>query len=333
MFVAASQALVAHDRRFVPLQISPDLTGSMEPLVHWIDVGTEAFREPFLHETTQRHLKSPFNKLIRPVTRLAELPGAVANDPPVELAGIIFHVSRCGSTLLSQMLGTDEQNLVLAEPEPLDQLFRVGNARGGHDISQIRALIHALARQRNEPPWRCVLKLDSWHAMYAQVLRAAFPDVPWVLLYRDPSEVYASNLQVPSSQMIPGTLTHLPVGMSLMEAAQLPHERYVLIKLIQIYEAVCQLSADTKTLLIDYNMLPKQGLECVLRHLKLAPSPEIMTRMLAASRHDAKQPSLTFKPDSEAKRAYLNPQANQACAEYLLPLYQRLEQRRVDNER
>lgn len=301
--------------------------------MHWIDVGHDAFREPFLHETMQRHLKAPFNKLFRPVTRLAELSSAIANEAPVDLAGIIFHVSRCGSTLLSQMLGTDEQNLVLAEPEPLDQLFRVGNARGGHDISQIRALIHALARQRNDSPWRCVLKLDSWHAMYAPVLRAAFPDVPWVLLYRDPSEVYASNLQVPSSQMIPGTLAHLPVGMSLLEAAQLPHERYVLIKLFQIYEAVTHVSADAKTLLIDYKMLPKQGLERVLQHLKIDPSSELMARMLAASHQDAKQPSLAFKPDSEAKRAYLSSQTHQACTEYLLPLYQRLEQRRVDNER
>ena len=335
MFVTASQDLVQRERSFVPLQISmPATSASMaKAQLHWLDVGNQSFSEPFLHQTLQQHLQRPFNRLIRPVTMLAELPESIANDSDVEIVGFIFHVSRCGSTLLCQMLSQDPETTVLAEPEVLDQLFRMGEQRGEHNLELVRALIKALGRNRNDNAKRCVVKLDSWHARFAPLLRAAFPEVPWIVLYREPCEVYGSNLQVPSSQMVPGNLSHLPLGMSLMDAVQMPHERYVAIKLAQIFEDIWHLSSDPRALLLNYQLLPKPGFERMLQQFRLTPKADTLARMLALSTQDAKQPGTHFQPDGAKKRARLQAQEMADCSTYLTPIYQRLEQRRAQYER
>ena len=332
--VRSTIKLLQSDPQFVPLQITHDynVASSESALVHWLDAGQNAFKEPFLRESMQLCLNKPFNRLFRPNCALDALPEIVANDAAIEITGFIFHVSRCGSTLLCQMLSHDPENIVLAEPEPLDSLFRIGQACGKHNLELVRALVFALARKRNAQAKRCVLKLDSWHVEFAPVLRAAFPEVPWLLLYREPSEVLASNLQVPSSQMIPGSIAHVPAGMSLLEAVQMTHQRYVAIKLGIIFNGIWQLSADPNALLLNYDALPQPGLSQALAHLKLPVPRELVAEMLTISRRDAKQPDKQFQPDSDKKRAYLDHDARHDCEQFLTPIYQRLEQRRTQND-
>ena len=60
------------------------------------------FTDPFLDETVQRALRHPFRMLFRHQTPLRGLDALVAGNPGLPTAGIILHVSRCGSTLISQ---------------------------------------------------------------------------------------------------------------------------------------------------------------------------------------------------------------------------------------
>jgi len=77
--------------------------------VEWLDVGTLRFTDPFFENT---------------VRRAGRRAGIAPGPGP---AGLIFHVSRCGSTLISQMLSTAGQ-LVLSEPPPVDDIFRLHHA-------------------------------------------------------------------------------------------------------------------------------------------------------------------------------------------------------------
>jgi len=92
-------------------------------LCEWIYVGSNHFMQPFFEEenlscynykNNPRLLKSytDLNILVNTVSEIEESPTA-----------IIFHVSRCGSTLAAQMLAEDENNAVLSENPFINDLL------------------------------------------------------------------------------------------------------------------------------------------------------------------------------------------------------------------
>lgn len=77
------------------IPISIDLRSS-PAAVTWLEVGETAFAEPFFQQTVERfYAENPGAR--RLTTGLEELLAAEAAGARRELAGFIFHMSRCGS--------------------------------------------------------------------------------------------------------------------------------------------------------------------------------------------------------------------------------------------
>ena len=75
------------------------------PGFDWAWFGPQPLDAPFYAEAVQRFASRPFNLMFRTRTSLADLvAGAETAAAP---AGFIHHMSRCGSTLIAQMLGAD----------------------------------------------------------------------------------------------------------------------------------------------------------------------------------------------------------------------------------
>ena len=74
-----------------------------EPVLDWCDLRGNRFEEPFFDQSVQRWTNGA---AARPVVRtgLQELV-ALDGEPSLDPAGFIFHLSRCGSTLVSRLLG------------------------------------------------------------------------------------------------------------------------------------------------------------------------------------------------------------------------------------
>src|SRR4029077_6493953 len=125
----------------------------------------------------------------------------------LEPSGFIFHMSRCGSTLVSQMLAALPSNIVVSEASPIDTVVQAGRWR--RDLSEDRQarwlppIIGALGQKRTGSEQHYFIKLDCWHTLALPLFRRAFPAVPWVFLYRDPVEVLASQVSQPGTQMLP----------------------------------------------------------------------------------------------------------------------------------
>src|SRR5262249_43584029 len=64
----------------------------------WIDIGDRRLIEPFFEDTVYRAMRHPYVCFSRRVAPLEAPPDACAPR------GLIFHLSRCGSTLVAQML-------------------------------------------------------------------------------------------------------------------------------------------------------------------------------------------------------------------------------------
>ena len=125
---------------------------------------------------------------------LRALARRVASEPVLPVAALIFHCSRCGSTLLARLLEHDPGNRVFAEPEALPRFFAAhaeALARG-EDAAELGAFIHAFGLAPAPHERHLIVKLTSRAIRYLPGFRAAFPDVPFVYLFRDPVEVVAS---------------------------------------------------------------------------------------------------------------------------------------------
>ena len=96
--------------------------GGTSPTVQWCHLGELRFTDPFFEQTIWRAMKHPFNLLFSHHTPLNELE---EQGRELRLAGLIFHMSHCGSTLVSRMLAALDRNVVLSEPAPLDRILKL----------------------------------------------------------------------------------------------------------------------------------------------------------------------------------------------------------------
>jgi hypothetical protein len=82
----------------------------------WLYLGDEKINEPFFDDTIGRRRKLPENsQLTRCVSSLEVLPEWAKQIETVAPTAFIFHISRCGSTLISQLLSLQSSNIVLSK--------------------------------------------------------------------------------------------------------------------------------------------------------------------------------------------------------------------------
>jgi hypothetical protein len=185
---------VADLARWTPIRF--DFSGPT-PTVDWADLSAERFVEPFFDQTVARWATGPHAQpLVR--TGLDALL-ALDGEPSLDLAGMVFHISRCGSTVVSRLLSTVPGVVVIAEPSPLNALLGLDPQRvdGATLVQLVRLLVRALGRRRHSDERQLVLKCTSWNIRRQEILTAAFPDTPWVWIQRDPTQVVASLLATP----------------------------------------------------------------------------------------------------------------------------------------
>jgi hypothetical protein len=294
-----------------------------DPFVDWCYMGADRFTAPFFSDTIQRRLSYPFSLLFRHQTPIDVLGELCASTGVVAPTGFIFHMSRCGSTLVSQMLAALPTNIVISEAPPIDSVI---DARIDHQRPEwLTWMIGALGRRRNDAERDLFIKFDSWNVLELDFIRSAFPTVPWIFLYRDPVEVIVSHMRQRGSQTVPGAMEKLLPGLSLTDALQMPAEEYCARVLARVCEAALEHAEDEGGLFVNYNQLPSAVTGSIAKHFGLSFSSDEVDTINRAAKFDAKTPQMTFEPDSGRKRAAANEATREAAAVWLDPLYERLE--------
>jgi hypothetical protein len=237
--------------------------------------------------------------------------------------GIVFHMSRCGSTLVSEILAALPGTAVVAEDERLDGAIRRSDPDPGQErhVEAVRAMVAGLGP---DCPGRYFVKLDCWHTLALPLLRAAFPTTPWCFVYRDPVEVLVSHARRPGMHVVPGLLPPELFGFSPDEQA-MPGPEYAARVLARIGEAVLEHWDVGGGLLVDYRELPDAVFTRILPHFGAEPDTAERQAMDAASRRDAKTPYESFVPDSEQKQREAGEAIRAAAAAHLAPIHARLE--------
>ena len=284
---------------------------SGRPLAEWMYFGSRRFTEPFFEDSVRAASKNPFALAFRHKAPLSE---SLGMNP----SGFIFHMSRCGSTLISRTLASIPRVLVISEAAPIDSAIRTNN------VDWLRWTVHALGQRRaNETHY--FIKLDAWHIHSLPLIRKAFPETPWVFVYRDPLEVLVSQSQTPGKLALPGAMEPQRLGLSSNDIINMAREEWCARVLAGFCESALAFMDDPQALFIDYRQLPDHVWGRLSKHFDIAFSSDEVARIQSAARFDAKSPSRPFEPDSARKQSTASAALDSLAERCLNPLYAELQ--------
>jgi hypothetical protein len=264
--------------------------------VDWCWFGDTRLHQPFFRDAVEDALRLPFNQAFRRRTALSTLADWQACSPGLTPSAFIFHASRCGSTLISQMLAQLDNHIVISEPPPLDALLR-SDLPAVERRAAIKGLLSGYGQCRRGAEQRLVIKLDAWNIGELPLLHECFPETPWLFLYRDPLEIAVSHLRRPGVHMVPGM-----IGASVLddELAFSGREDYIARRLGRLLAsglAQCQAFGGWAA---NYSELPQAMAGRLATFFAL--DIEQRRQVFATVGQHAKQPSQVFVGDGDDKR-------------------------------
>ncbi len=283
-----------------------------ELAIDWGDLRGVRFAEPFLHQTVERWAGENPAPLVRSDCRTLE---ALDGEPSLDPAAIIFHVSRCGSTLLSRLLGSLPGVLVVSEPAPLNSLLLAGAAA---TPASLRLVVRALGRKRFGDERHYVLKLSSWNVRRFALFRAAFPAARFIWLQREPEAVLASLLADPPGWVALRRDAGSARALFGIEEGMPDDGSFCVRAVASLFEAARHLAPD---LVLDYADLPDAAWTAAAPSIGLRPCPDEIRRMGREARWTAKDASRRLFAAASPEARLLPPDLRGKVAETLAPLY------------
>jgi hypothetical protein len=253
------------------------------------------------------------------------LPEWATTTDNIEPTAFIFHVSRCGSTLLSQMLSLQKSNIVLSEVPFFDDLLRYGKKENclPQTLPIIKAAIDLYSTKRNAEYKNVFIKTDSWHIHFYKELRELYPTTPFFFLYRKPDEVVQSQQKKRGMQAIPNLIEANVFGFNKEEISTMPLDEYmgmVIESYLEKFYAILQ--KDKNCFALNYHTGAMEMINTIATKIALHITKEEYVAMEQRAGFHAKFPNQVF---SEEKRI-------EAIPSYLkksFELYERIEEIRL----
>jgi hypothetical protein len=305
-----------------------------ETLLEWRFVGDAPFHDPWFEQSVYRHGPAR-NGGVRPRRTAIE---ALDCPPPTDalpLAGMIFHASRTGSTLVTQLLSRSPRLSVLSEPPIVEALIDWSHSRPSvARVPLARRLSAALAflgRWRHEPEQKLILKAESQHILELSLFQRSFPNVPWVFLFREPEAILRSQRRQRGRQMVPGMIAAERLGVTAAAIDPARLDGYAELVLERTFRAALGPLEAGQGHLFHYRALPG----CVWTELDALFGLELTEAeihvMREHSRYDAKHPGELFAPDSGARELPPVPSLSGSPSAPLAELYRRLSELELES--
>lgn len=179
--------------------------------------------------------------------------------------GLIFHVSRCGSTLFTKALARSPRNLVINQGGPLQEGFwafitdqwQHPPEINERNIRMLQNLVRLMARRRRPEYEYGFVKFISWNIIYLDLICAAFPDAAALYLYRDPVEVIANVLQETTAVLRAKGHDHSRelTGLLPQDTAQMSNVEYLAHCYANYFKVVLDHSGTGGLHLVNYKQL------------------------------------------------------------------------------
>lgn len=260
--------------------------------------------------------RSSIKDFLRYAGQLPQLP-----DP----SGFIFHVSRCGSTLVSGCLAQLESCAVLSESPLLTEILLAKDMDSNQKKSLLRTCTHLQGRPSSKQP-HVMVKWNAWDIFYWQLIRELWPQVPVLLLVRDPVEVLASHARSPGRHMS-GDPSLAQVQDSLGSSGECTSLLEFRVRVLQaLMTKMLQVRGQSGVSLWDYSGLGEPAVLEICAHFGVAVTPDQRTQVRQKLTRNAKFPGAEFQSDAEEKHRRLPQCQREDISCQLNPFYQRLIQ-------
>ncbi len=287
-------------KNWIPIKL---LEEPNNDLCRWLYVGKEKFSAPFFDETISACKSLPENShLKRSISSVGLLPTWAKGVESISPTAFIFHISRCGSTLVSQLLDVPKNHLTLSEVPFFDELLRHGLKNNCMDSSleQLKASIAFYASKRDETYQKLFVKTDSWHIHFYNELRTLYPNTPFFFLYRKPDEVLFSQQKKRGMQAIPNLLEAAIFGFEKDVIAYKSLDEYmgmVMEGYLQKYYEILQ--KDKNCYPINYHNGIMELIDTIATIASININEEDKLAMQKRAGFHAKYPEQVFKAEKE----------------------------------
>lgn len=286
-------------QNWIPYQISKERNAWR---AYWLCLGDHIFREPFFEESIKICKRLAVNKgAAKKATTLAGLKQASENCHAIPPTAFIFHVSRCGSTMMTQLLSLQDENIVISEAPVLDTILRWKfNDKRLSNNTRFNSLNHAiriLGQKRFDFQQRFFIKWDSWHLFFLDEIRQLYPSVPFVFLTREKEKVVDSHLNIPGMQAIRGVLEPAIFGYGLKQVLKMTPNEYMNNIILKMIHATHDfIKTDQNSLLLPYEDGVKFNYEKMLRYLKMPTNETVEAMIDSRLKMHSKRPNEQFEP-------------------------------------
>jgi len=271
-----------------------------EVYFEWIYLSDIPFAEPFFDETIAKCRSHSYNsKYFKVVSTVENLIDWSKELDFVELKGLVFHVSRCGSTMLSQSLATSSENIMVSEAPIIDEILRSDFFDLDTKTVLLESVIKLLGQKRFPEQKNLIIKLDAWSIFKASYLRSVFPQIPFALLYRNPGEVLRSHQKMAGMHMVRNIIPLSVFGITPEEIEEISFQQYQALVLEKYFQGFLHFYAiDSKVIMLNYNDGMKNVIERFISFIDVDFSENEINLMLERLKKHSKNENAVFTGDS-----------------------------------
>lgn len=271
----------------------------------WIYLADLKYADPFFDETIAKCRSHSYNSKPFKVVSTAENLIEWADEfISVELKSLVFHVSRCGSTMLSQSLASSSENIMVSEAPIIDQILRSDLFSDEKKSVLIKSVLKLLGQKRFPEQQHLIIKLDAWHIFKASYLRSLFPEIPFGLLYRNPTEVLKSHQKMAGMHMVPNLLPSIIFGISAKEISGISFQQYGGLVLEKYFQGFLDFyKRDTNVVMLNYNEGMKAVLEKFISFIKVDYADDALEKIYDRLKRHSKNENVVFTGDQFKEEA------------------------------
>jgi hypothetical protein len=288
---------------WVPVQF---IIKSGEISFRWMDFSSVDIAEPFFRQTVKKMVTLGNKTETSTVQDLIRIGSSLA---PIRPACLIFHVSRCGSTLLTNALRGSRNCVALSEPKIITDLFHfcpeLPSPVQELKDSILQSVMNLYAAYQGTQQ-NIVIKLASWNLLNLHAFQRVWPETPCILLIRDPREVIISNLK-PGGWLAfrsdPTCASRL-LERGEMEVAQMSDIEFCACVIQRLMNGALA-GIDSKWMVIDYNAFDADLMPAILEFIGFNKLTVDWNAVQSAFRVYSKDENgiAVFEDDRAAKRS------------------------------
>lgn len=269
-------------------------------VLEWMSAAEKPIH-PFYSEHISAVRGQLLSALIKPKTALLPALNLSGLVKQVQPAGFIFHLSRCGSTLVSRSFAGLPKCRVLSESPLLTQVLLDGSLS---DTQRRAALTFCINTQGQlfHPEQHLLIKWNAWDLQFWPLILSLYPQVPVLLLLRDPVEILASQQKSAGYHMVRQPSRPLFRELSVPEEESILEYQCKVLRLLLGYGL--EMSQRSQVMVVDYQELLPVIANKIANWFSLALSQEECNQVEQCQLIHSKTATQPFMADSQFKQSF-----------------------------